>query len=191
MKLKSKLYGEDDLKRSIKRIAHEILENSENTKKLCLIGIKTRGVPLARRLCECIKTIEGITVPVGVLDITLYRDDLDYIKANGKLVIGITDYEPMNYRDKNGEWTGFDTEFAQKVCEKLGVKAEFVEIDWDNKFLALESKAIDCIWNGMTITEERKANMSISTPYMENRQVMIVKATNVEKFMNMVHMMNL
>lgn len=86
MKLKSKLYGEDDLKRSIKRIAHEILENSENTKKLCLIGIKTRGVPLARRLCECIKTIEGITVPVGVLDITLYRDDLDYIKGKEPIV---------------------------------------------------------------------------------------------------------
>jgi len=76
MQFKSLLYDENILGRSIKRIAHEILENTESSEKLCLIGIKTRGVPIARRLCECIRQIEGVDVPVGILDITLYRDDL-------------------------------------------------------------------------------------------------------------------
>ncbi len=78
MKLKSKLYDGADISRSIKRIAHEILENTDSAENLCLIGIKTRGVPIAYRLSEFIKKIEGVTVPVGVLDITLYRDDLSY-----------------------------------------------------------------------------------------------------------------
>ena len=102
--------------------------------------------------------------------------DLEAIKANGKLVIGITDYEPMNYKDKNDEWTGFDTEFAQIVCEKLGVEAEFVEIDWDSKFMALESKAIDCIWNGMTISDEVLKNTSCSKAYVKNAQVVVMDA---------------
>lgn len=76
MILKSQLYSGEDLSRSIKRMAHEILENTDETEKLCLIGIKTRGVPLAERLAEFIYKIEGIRVPVGVIDITLYRDDL-------------------------------------------------------------------------------------------------------------------
>jgi len=76
MKFKSVLYDENILGRSIKRIAHEILENTEDPKKLCLIGIKTRGVPIAQRLAACIRQIENLDVPVGVLDITLYRDDL-------------------------------------------------------------------------------------------------------------------
>ncbi|MBR3932947.1 MAG: transporter substrate-binding domain-containing protein [Clostridia bacterium] len=100
--------------------------------------------------------------------------DLEYVKGNGKLVIGITDYAPMNYLDDKGQWTGFDTEFAQAVCAKLGVEAEFVEIEWDNKFLSLESKAIDCIWNGMTISEEVLANTSCSKAYVKNAQVLVV-----------------
>ncbi len=76
MKLKNILYDAEILNRSIKRIAHEILENTENPEKLCLVGIKTRGVPFAKRLREAIKKIENIDVPVGTLDITLYRDDL-------------------------------------------------------------------------------------------------------------------
>ena len=83
------------------------------------------------------------------------QTDLEYVKEKGKLIVGITEYAPMNYKEEGSdEWTGFDTEFALAVCEKLGVEAEFVEIDWDNKFLALEAKTIDCIWNGMTISEE-------------------------------------
>lgn len=108
--------------------------------------------------------------------------DWSYIKDKGELVIGITYFEPMNYKDENGELTGFETEFAQKVCEKLGVKATFQKIDWDSKEVELNSKTIDCIWNGLTITDERKENMGISIPYMENKQVMVTKAENADKY---------
>jgi len=102
--------------------------------------------------------------------------DLAYIQGNKKMVIGITIYEPMNYYDDAGNLTGFDTEFAKAVCEKMGLEAEFVEINWDTKEVELAAKSIDCIWNGMTITEDRKANMSISDPYVKNAQVIVVKA---------------
>lgn len=101
--------------------------------------------------------------------------DLAYIKEKGKLVVGMTDYAPMNYKDENGEWTGFDTEFALAVAEKLGVEVEFIEINWDNKYLELAAKDIDCIWNGMTITEEGKLNASISDAYVKNAQVVVMK----------------
>ena len=101
--------------------------------------------------------------------------DLAYIKEKGKMTIGITLFAPMNYYDDNKELIGFETEFAKAVCEKLGVEAEFVEINWDTKEIELNAKSIDCIWNGMTITEERLANMSISVPYMQNKQVMVAK----------------
>lgn len=100
--------------------------------------------------------------------------DLGLIAKNGKMVIGYTVYEPMNYTE-NGELTGFDTEFAKAVCEKLGVKPEFVVIDWNTKEIELNAQSIDCIWNGLTIDEERKKNMSITLPYVKNAQVIIVK----------------
>lgn len=100
--------------------------------------------------------------------------DIDAVKEAGKLVIGITEYEPMNFKDENDEWTGFDTEFALAFCEKLGVTAEFTVIDWDNKYTELDAKSIDCIWNGMTITDEGKLNASISNPYVKNAQVVVM-----------------
>ena len=103
--------------------------------------------------------------------------DIEYIKEKGTMVIGITDYAPMNYKDDNGEWTGFDTEFAEAVCAKLGVKAEFFVLsDWDQKVNELNSKAIDVVWNGMTITDELKTSMSISDAYVINAQVIVTKA---------------
>lgn len=102
--------------------------------------------------------------------------DWAYIQGKGKLVIGITLFSPMNYKDDNGELIGFETEFAKAVCAELGIEAEFVVIDWKSKEVELNSKNIDCIWNGMTIDDDRKANMSISIPYMKNKQVKIVKA---------------
>ncbi len=101
--------------------------------------------------------------------------DLAYIKDKGELIIGITLFAPMNYEDENQELVGFETEFAEAVCAKLGVEANFVEINWNSKEIELNSKNIDCIWNGMTITEERLENMSISVPYMQNKQVMVAK----------------
>ena len=102
--------------------------------------------------------------------------DWEYIKGNGKLIVGITYFAPMNYKDDNGELIGFETEFAKAVCAELGIEAEFQEISWSAKETELAAKNIDCIWNGMTITEERAENMSISIPYMQNKQVKVVKA---------------
>ena len=94
------------------------------------------------------------------------------------LVVGITDYKPMNYLDENGKWTGFDTEFAEAFGKIIGREVEFVEIDWDNKWLELESGNIDCVWNGMTITDEAKLNADVSDPYVTNNQVLVVKASD-------------
>jgi len=91
-----------------------------------------------------------------------------------KLVIGYTIYEPMNYME-DGALTGFDTEFAEAVCEKLGVEPEFVEINWDTKFVTLDSNKIDCIWNGMTISDEVKKNCDVSKAYVKNAQVVVMK----------------
>ena len=101
--------------------------------------------------------------------------DYDYIMGKGKLIIGITYFAPMNYLDDEGNLVGFETEFAKAVCEKLGLEPVFVEINWNSKETELAAKNIDCIWNGMTINDERKENMSITIPYMQNKQVMVVK----------------
>ena len=103
--------------------------------------------------------------------------DLKAIQDKGKLVVGITDYAPMDYKDENGEWTGFDAEFAQLFAKELGVECEFFVIaDWGKKFLELETSQIDAVWNGMTITEEALLNASVSDPYVVNAQVVVMKA---------------
>ena len=101
--------------------------------------------------------------------------DLAYIRSNGKMVIGYTVYEPMNYTDADGSFTGFDTELATAVCKKLGVEPEFVEINWDTKETELAAKSIDCIWNGLTLTDDREENMACTKPYVKNAQVVVVK----------------
>ena len=101
--------------------------------------------------------------------------DLDYIKGKGKMVIGYTVYAPMNYTDDEGNFTGFDTELATAVCEKLGVEPEFVEINWDTKIVELDAKSIDCIWNGMTLTDEIMQNAACTKAYAKNAQVVVVK----------------
>ncbi len=102
--------------------------------------------------------------------------------AGEEFVIGITYFEPMNYFDDNNQLTGFETEFATAVCKKLGLTPKFQEIDWSAKETELNSGNIDCIWNGMTITPERQETMGISNPYMENKQVLVVKSENLDKF---------
>ncbi len=117
--------------------------------------------------------------------------DLAYVKENGKMIIGITEYAPMNYKE-NGEWTGFDTEFAQAVCKELGVEAEFLVLaDWETKFLELKSKSVDCIWNGMTITDEALKNASVTDAYVKNAQVVVVKAEDADKYKSLDEMKNL
>ncbi len=102
--------------------------------------------------------------------------------TDGKLTIGYTIYPPMNYTDDNNQFVGFDTELAKAFCAEIGVEAKFVEIEWNNKFIDLESKNIDVIWNGMTITEEAKEKTAVSNPYLNNKQVVICKASNASKF---------
>ncbi|MBR2080610.1 MAG: transporter substrate-binding domain-containing protein [Oscillospiraceae bacterium] len=108
--------------------------------------------------------------------------DLAYVKEKGTLVVGITDFAPMDYKNEAGEWIGFDADMAKAFAAKLGVAVEFVEIDWDNKALELDSKTIDCVWNGMTLTDEVKAAMDCSKAYCNNAQVVIVPAEVAENY---------
>lgn len=102
--------------------------------------------------------------------------DLEYVKSQGKLVVGITDFAPMDYKeDGSDEWIGFDADMAKLVAEKLGVEVEFVVIDWDMKVNELDSKNIDCVWNGMTLTDGVQAAMECTNAYCENAQVVITK----------------
>ncbi len=118
--------------------------------------------------------------------------DLAYVQGNGKLIVGITDYEPMDYKDENGEWTGFDAEFAQLFAKELGVECEFFVIgDWGKKFVELETKNIDCVWNGMTITEEATSNASVSNPYVVNAQVVVMKADKIDSVKSAADMADL
>ncbi len=96
--------------------------------------------------------------------------------------VGVTLYEPMDYKDEDGNWIGFDAELAQKAFNELGYKVSFEEIDWDSKILYLNSGVIDCVWNGMTITDELKENILMTDPYLTNQQVVVVKEENVEKY---------
>ena len=101
--------------------------------------------------------------------------DLAAVKAAGKLVVGITDYAPMDYKDDNGKWIGFDADMAKIVAEKLGVECVFVEIDWGSKIMELDAKNIDVVWNGMTLTDAVVAAMNCTNPYCNNAQVVITK----------------
>ena len=100
--------------------------------------------------------------------------DLEYVKDKGTLVVGVTDFEPMDYKDDNGEWIGFDADMARVVGKKLGVDVQFVEIDWDTKTMELESKNIDMVWNGMTLTDEVTSSMECTNAYCNNAQVVVV-----------------
>ena len=102
--------------------------------------------------------------------------DLAYIQGKGKMTIGYTVYEPMNYTDADGNFTGFDTELATAVCKKLGVEPDFVEINWDTKIVELDAKSIDCIWNGMTLTDEIQSNAACTKAYAKNAQVVVMKS---------------
>lgn len=100
--------------------------------------------------------------------------DLAYVRDKGTLVVGITDFAPMDYRAEDGSWIGFDADLARAFAASLGVEAEFIEIDWDNKLLELNDKNIDCVWNGMTLTDEVLSSMSCSQPYWNNSQVVVL-----------------
>ncbi len=108
--------------------------------------------------------------------------DLEYVKDKGTLVVGITDFEPMDYKDENDEWIGFDADMAKAFAESLGVDVEFVEIDWDNKVMELDGQTIDCVWNGMTLTDEVTSSMECSNAYCNNAQVVIVPSDVADNY---------
>lgn len=110
------------------------------------------------------------------------ESDLAYVKDKGTLVVGITEFAPMDYKDENGDWIGFDADMAKGFASSLGVDVEFVEIDWDNKILELDGKTIDCVWNGMTLTDEVTSAMECSNAYCNNAQIVIVPADKAEDY---------
>ena len=109
--------------------------------------------------------------------------DLEYVKEKGTLVVGITDFEPMDYKVKGSdEWVGFDADMAKAFAKSLGVEVQFVEIEWDNKVMEINNKSIDCVWNGMTLVDEVTSAMSCTNPYCNNAQVVVVKKDVADKY---------
>lgn len=107
--------------------------------------------------------------------------DLEYVKSQGKLVVGITDFAPMDYKeDGSDEWIGFDADMAKAFAESIGVEAEFLEINWNNKVMELNGKGVDAVWNGMTLTDEVKTSMNCSSPYATNAQVVVVPSDKAD-----------
>lgn len=113
---------------------------------------------------------------------TSSESDMQYVIDKGTLVVGITNFEPMDYMDEDGNWVGFDADLATAFADSLGVDVEFMEIDWNNKILELDGKTIDCVWNGMTLTDEVTSAMETTKPYCNNAQVVVVKADVADKY---------
>lgn len=108
--------------------------------------------------------------------------DSEYVKEKGKLIVGITDFAPMDYKDENGKWIGFDAELTLAFAEYLGVEAEFIEIVWGNKEMELNDKGIDCVWNGMTLTDGVKNAMNTGLPYCGNSQVVVLNKAVADQY---------
>lgn len=119
------------------------------------------------------------------------ESDLAYVQDKGTLIVGITEFEPMDYQDENGEWIGFDADLAKAFAESLGVDVVFQVIDWDNKVMELDGKAIDVVWNGMTLTDEVLAAMECSNAYCNNAQVVILPAADAESYPDAASMADL
>ena len=153
-----------------------------------LIALLLAGCMMASMVVGCGSKEEAAEAPAATEEAAEAEDtaeaesDLAYVKEKGVLVVGITDFAPMDYKNEDGEWIGFDADMAKGFAEKLGVEVEFVEIDWDNKILELDGKTIDCVWNGMTLTDEVKAAMDCSNAYCNNAQIVIVPANKADDY---------
>ena len=122
---------------------------------------------------------------------TAAESDLSYVQDKGTLVVGITEFEPMDYQDADGNWIGFDADMARAFAESLGVTAEFQLIEWDNKVMELDGKTIDVVWNGMTLTDEVTAAMSCTNAYCNNAQVVVLPADIAENYPDAASMADL
>ena len=141
------------------------------------------GCMMASMVVGCgAKEEAAAPAPEAATEEAAVESDLAYVKEKGVLVVGITDFAPMDYKNEDGEWIGFDADMAKYFAGELGVEVEFVEIDWDNKILELDAKSVDCIWNGMTLTDEVKAAMDCSNAYCNNAQVVIVPTAKAQDF---------
>ncbi len=148
-----------------------------------LIALLLTGCMIASMVVGCgAKEEAAAPAPEAATEEAAAESDLAYVKDKGVLVVGITDFAPMDYKNEDGEWIGFDADMAKYFAGELGVEVEFVEIDWDNKILELDAKSVDCIWNGMTLTDEVKAAMDCSNAYCNNAQVVIVPTAKAQDF---------
>lgn len=137
---------------------------------------------------KLIKKILSLALVLGMMSVIFAscqndtKSDSEYVKEKGTLIVGITEYAPMDYKE-NGEWVGFDADMSKLFAEYLGVKAEFFVIsDWDYKTMELETKGVDVVWNGMTLTDGVKNSMATSNPYCKNAQVVVVNAKDADKY---------
>ena len=110
------------------------------------------------------------------------ESDMAYVQDKGTLVVGITNFEPMDYQDESGEWIGFDADLAKAFAESLGVEVVFQEIEWESKVMELDGKTIDVVWNGMTLTDEVLSAMECSNAYCNNAQVVVLPAAEAENY---------
>ena len=155
----------------------------KNMKKFASLGLSL-VMMLSLAACGGSKApaASGSAAPAGSADgsAAAAESDLEYVKGKGKLVVGITDFAPMDYKDKDGKWIGFDADNATAFAKSLGVDVEFIEVDWDNKIMELDSKGVDAVWNGMTLTDEVKTSMNCSDPYATNAQVVVVPSDKAD-----------
>ena len=129
--------------------------------------------------------------PAGNSNTPAAESDLAYVKEKGTLVVGITEFEPMDYQNTDGEWIGFDADMAKAFAESLGVEVQFQIIDWDNKVMELDGKTIDVVWNGMTLTDEVTSAMECTNAYCNNAQVVVLPADLAEQYPDVASMSDL
>ena len=150
------------------------------TKKL--LALLLAGAMSASLLAGCGGNSNTDTTSTDDTASTTEESDFQYIQNKGTLIVGITNFAPMDYPDENGDWIGFDADMAKAFAEEMGVDVEFIEINWDNKISELEYKAIDAVWNGMTLTDEVTSSMSCSDPYCVNSQVVVVPSDVADQY---------
>ena len=161
-------------------------------KKKIISGVLAASMVLAMAGCGSTTSDKGASAAASSQAVTAASSsasgsssgsDVDYIKNKGSLIVGITDFAPMDYKeDGSDEWIGFDADLAREVGKDLGVEVKFVEIDWDNKILELDNKSIDVVWNGMTLTDEVTKSMACTNAYLNNAQVVVVPEDKADKY---------
>lgn len=131
-----------------------------------------------KKLFKVLIMILVVTILFSMVGCEKKSSDLEKVKNNKVIYVGITIYDPMDYFDEDGETIiGFDADLANMFAESLGIKAKFVPISWDSKVFELNGGYIDVIWNGMTKTEELGKNIDFSLAYATNYQCVVTKNT--------------